>query len=144
MEDIFKALDEFDMVDLYKDKRKRDEYYVLYVVKRPFEEDLNPPKNKNDREILEAVLDDTYFAYKKFSQLTDEEKRICLKLMERLGRKQRVQATKASKLNKILWGDCMLKVIVVNPPTEEQKEEIYKRIEEYYNGKEVQEQWNKR
>lgn len=38
----------------------------------------------------------------------------------------------------------MLKVVVVNPPTEEQKEEIYKRIEEYYNGKEVQEQWNKR
>ena len=101
MEDIFKALDEFDMVDLYKDKRKRDEYYVLYVVKRPFEEDLNPPKNKNDREILESVLDDTYFAYKKFSQLTDEEKKICLKLMERLGCKQRVQATKTSKLNRL-------------------------------------------
>lgn len=30
----------------------------------------------------------------------------------------------------------MLKVVVVNPPTEEQKEQIYKRIEEYYNGKE--------
>lgn len=144
MEEIFKALDEFDMVDLYKDKRKRDEYYVLYVVKRPFEEDLNPPKNKDDREILEALLDDAYYAYKTFSQLTDEQKKICLKLMERLGSKQRVQATKASKLNKILWGDYMLKVVVVNPPTEEQKEEIYKRIEEYYNGKEVQEQWNKR
>lgn len=28
----------------------------------------------------------------------------------------------------------MLKVVVVNPPTEEQKEQIYKRIEEYYKG----------
>ena len=30
----------------------------------------------------------------------------------------------------------MIKVVVVNPPTEEQKQEIYKRLEEYYNGKE--------
>jgi hypothetical protein len=30
----------------------------------------------------------------------------------------------------------MLKVVVVNPPTEEQKEQIYRRIEEYYKGKE--------
>lgn len=30
----------------------------------------------------------------------------------------------------------MLKVVVVNPPTEEQKQQIYKRIEEYYNGRE--------
>jgi hypothetical protein len=30
----------------------------------------------------------------------------------------------------------MLKVVVVNPPTEEQKEQIYKRIEEYYKGRE--------
>lgn len=29
-----------------------------------------------------------------------------------------------------------LKVVVVNPPTEEQKEQIYKRIEEYFNAKE--------
>lgn len=29
-----------------------------------------------------------------------------------------------------------LKVIVLNPLTEEQKEQIYKRIEEYFNTKE--------
>lgn len=87
MDDIFKALDEMDMVALYKDKRKKDEYYLLYVVKRPFEEDLNPPKRNIDRKTLEAVLDDEYYAYKLFSQLTDEEKKICLRLMERLKRK---------------------------------------------------------
>lgn len=32
-----------------------------------------------------------------------------------------------------------LKVVVVNPPTEEQKEQIYKRIEEYFNTKEEEE-----
>jgi hypothetical protein len=36
---------------------------------------------------LKGVLDDNYYAYKLFSQLTDEEKRICLRLMERLKRK---------------------------------------------------------
>lgn len=30
----------------------------------------------------------------------------------------------------------MLKVVVVNPPTEEQKEQIYQRLEEFFNGKE--------
>lgn len=33
---------------------------------------------------------------------------------------------------KKIRGDKMLKVVVVNPPTEEQKEQIYKNLENLY------------
>lgn len=85
---IFKALDELDMVALYKDVEKEDEYYLLYVVKRPYEDDLNVPKEEIHRKLLSVLIGEdenlcVTFA-KIFAELNDENKEIARKLIKNI------------------------------------------------------------